>query len=106
MASGAKPGQRFGGRAKGTPNKKTERVADMFKRMKFDPFEIMAAFAMNDRTKLKLKPKDPDIPYEIRTRMANECAKYIKPQLKAMQVQDEDGNDLVKMFADAVAGKL
>lgn len=103
--AGAKPGQRFGGRSKGTPNKKTERVADMFKRMKFDPFEVMAAFAMNDRKKLNLKKKDPDIPYEIRARMANECAKYIKPQLKALQVQSEDGEDLVKMFADAVAGK-
>ena len=96
---------KVGGRSAGTPNKDAEKVADIFRKLRFDPFEVMVAFATNDRKKLKLKKDDPVIPYEIRSRMASECAKYIKPQLKGIQVQDEDGHDLVAMFAAAVAGK-
>ncbi len=47
MAAGAAPGQRRGGRQKGTPNAATRTVEEILDRLGCDPFEGMALIAMN-----------------------------------------------------------
>ncbi len=42
MARGSKPGERRGGRAKGTPNKRTQELQALMDRMDCNPHEFMA----------------------------------------------------------------
>jgi hypothetical protein len=45
MAGGSKPGERRGGRQKGTPNRRTQEVADKLAALDCDPIEGMARIA-------------------------------------------------------------
>jgi hypothetical protein len=58
MAGGSKPGQRHGGWQKGTPNRRTQEVADKLAALDCDPIEGMARIA-----------KDPANPPQLRARM-------------------------------------
>lgn len=69
----SKPGEGRGGRQKGTPNKRTQDVAQLLAQMGCDPIEGMARIAMNE----KLSP-------ELRGRMYAELARYVYPKLKAI----------------------
>ncbi len=48
MPPGAPPGVRYGGRAKGTPNKSVATIEAVIARMKRPPQEILASIAEND----------------------------------------------------------
>ena len=71
---GSKPGERRGGRQKGTPNKRTLDVADRLKTLGCDPIEGMALIAMDES----------NTP-ELRGKMFSELAQYIAPKRKAVE---------------------
>jgi hypothetical protein len=83
---GAKPGERRGGRKKGTPNKDKKALLEAIqahvKKMhgidEWDPVMEMAGFAAD-----KMEAKD------LRLSAAKEVAQYVRPKLKAIQ---HDGN--------------
>lgn len=70
MAKGAK----FGGRIKGTPNRKTRIIMDKLKELKIDPIEEM----------VKLYQEAGQKP-EIKTKLMSELAQYIYPKRKAIE---------------------
>lgn len=80
MPAGSKPGERRGGRAKGTPNKITTDVAAKLAAIGCDPLLGMAHIAM-----------DESVPIEVRLRGYSELAKYVSPQRKAVDHTSSDG---------------
>ncbi len=75
-----KKGERHGGRAKGTPNKRTVEIQEKLAVLKCDPLEGMARLAM-----------DEDNSPELRGRMYAELAQYIAPKRKALEHSGADG---------------
>ena len=71
---GSKPGERRGGRQKGTPNKKTLDVANCLQALGCDPIKGMALIAMDEG----------NTP-ELRGKMFSELAQYIAPKRKAVE---------------------
>jgi len=69
---------RLGGRAAGTPNKRTQDVIERLEALKCDPIEGMAKIAM-----------DANNPPELRGRMFAELAQYIAPKRKALEHSGE-----------------
>ncbi len=76
MASGRKTG----GRSKGTPNKKTEELAQRLADIGCDPIEGMAIIAMDEAN-----------PPELRGRMYAELAQYLYPKRRATEIRTDDG---------------
>jgi hypothetical protein len=66
-------GQKTGGRRKGTPNKRTQQVAEVLRELDCDPIRGMAEIAANKRH-----------PIELRARMYTELAHYVYPKRKAV----------------------
>jgi hypothetical protein len=81
MPRGAHPGERRGGRQKGTPNRKTIAVADRLEALGCDPIEGMAKIAMDEKAELSL-----------RAQMYKELAQYVAPKRKAVEITGEDGD--------------
>jgi len=77
-------GHKTGGRAAGTPNRKTEEVAELLESLGCNPIAGMAAIALN--------PKNPP---ELRGRMYAELAQYVYPKRKAVEYSGLDGETLV-----------
>ncbi len=77
---GSKPGERRGGRQKGTPNKRTLEVRERLAELNCDPLAGMAAIAMDEGN-----------PPELRGRMYAELAQYVAPRLKAVERSGEMG---------------
>ena len=71
-------GVRLGGRAKGTPNKKSIEIADKLAALGCDPIEGMARLS-----------QDPTVPIEVRGRMLSELAQYVAPKRKAIEHSGE-----------------
>lgn len=80
---GAKPGERRGGRQKGTPNKRTQAVTKILATVGCDPIEGMARIAMDETAELG-----------IRAQMYKELAQYVAPKRKAVQITGEDGGPI------------
>jgi hypothetical protein len=80
---GSKPGEKRGGRQKGTPNKRTLAVTDKLAALGCDPIQRMAQIAMNE-----------EVEVTIRARLLTELAQYIAPKRKAVEVTGEDGGPL------------
>lgn len=74
MPRGSKPGERRGGRAKGTPNKATREVQQLLDELNCDPIEGMARIAMDESVELPL-----------RASMLKELAQYVAPKRKAIE---------------------
>lgn len=70
-------GIKSGGRAKGTPNKRTTEVSELLHALKCDPVEGMARIAMDEA----------HAP-ELRGRMYAELAGYLFPKRKALEIKD------------------
>jgi len=77
---GSKPGERRGGRCKGTLNKRTQAVAERLETLGCDPIEGMAEIAM-----------DKSQPMQLRATMYRELAQYVAPKRKAMEMTGEKG---------------
>ncbi len=80
MPRGAHPGERRGGRRKGTP---TIAVVDRLEALGCDPIEGMARIAMDENAELIL-----------RAQMYKELAQYVAPKRKAVEVTGEDGDPM------------
>src|SRR5688572_8513947 len=71
---GSQPGERRGGRQKGTPNKRTLEVIERLAQLNCDPVEGLARLAMNSR----LNP-------ELRLRAYAELLPYCFPRRRAVE---------------------
>jgi hypothetical protein len=71
---GSKPGERRGGRQKGTPNKATANIQEQLNALGFDPITAMVKIAKNNTN-----------PVEVRARMCSELAQYVAPKRKAIE---------------------
>jgi hypothetical protein len=99
MPRGAKTGERRGGRQIGTPNKKTQAVADTLAELGCNPIKGMAKIAM-----------DESQPMQLRATMYRELAQYIAPKRKAVEVTGEDGSPIkgeltIDAWLDSINGK-
>ncbi len=65
--------ERYGGRQKGAPNRRTFDAVAKLEALGFDPLEAMAKVAM-----------DSDTPLEIRASLLKELAQYVYPKRKAL----------------------
>jgi len=68
-------GHKTGGRAVGTPNRKTQEISALLDSLGCDPIEGMAQIAMNEA-------HTP----ELRGRMYAELAQYVYPKRKAVEI--------------------
>lgn len=73
-------GRKTGGRNKGTPNRRTQEVAERLADLGVDPIEGMARMAM-DATNAP----------ELRGRMFSELAQYVAPKRKAVEHSATEG---------------
>ena len=77
---GSKPGERRGGRQKGTPNRRTVEVQTRLSELDCDPIQGMALIAMDEGN-----------PPELRGKMFAELAMYIAPKRRATELTGADG---------------
>jgi hypothetical protein len=83
-------GKKTGGRAKGTPNRKTVEITELLAALECDPVEGMARIAMDDA----------NAP-ELRGRMYAELAQYLYPKRRATEIRTDDGPTVqFQFFAD------
>lgn len=80
-------GAKFGGRVKGTPNKKTQELIDRAKAMGLDPWEALCEFALNG-------------PPDLRFNAVKEVCSYVYPKRKALEVSGDEGAGLVIKIED------
>jgi hypothetical protein len=73
-------GKKYGGRVKGTPNKKTQGVIDKLAELKCDPIEGMAKIAEQAMS-------EGDLP--LAGNMYKELAQYVAPKRKAMEISGD-----------------
>jgi hypothetical protein len=91
---GARPGERRGGRQKGTPNRKTQSVMDRLEALGCDPIEGMARIAM-----------DETIDLSIRAQMFKELAQYVAPKRRALDMQADMNMAPPRFIIDLSAAK-
>ena len=99
MPRGANPGERRGGRKIGTPNKRTQAVADTLAELGCNPIKGMAKIAM-----------DESQPMQLRATMYRELAQYVAPKRKAVEMTGEDGGPVktemaVREWLDSINGQ-
>lgn len=85
MPSGSKPGERRGGRKKGTPNKKNQALADRLKELGCDPIEDMAKVSFEAKA---------NGDWNLLLSASKELAQYVYPKRKAVEVTGEDGGPI------------
>ena len=78
-------GYKTGGRAPGTPNKRTQEAAQILDELGCNPIRGMAEIAMSESH-----------PIELRARMFMELAHYVYPKRKAVDVYGEGLDEPVK----------
>ncbi len=79
--------QKYGGRQKGTPNKKTVALQEIAERLDVDPFEILLLYAKGDFITLGLC----GVTSSERLKAAIEAASYLHPKRKAIEHTGEMG---------------
>lgn len=85
-------GKKFGGRRKGTPNGERKELVAMLaeKYPDYHPVIAMADIANNEKYDI-----------DLRFQANKECAKYVCPQLKAIELTGQNGNQLsIKVHRD------
>lgn len=80
MPRGSAPGERRGGRQKGTPNKKTQAIQDKLDSIGLDVFESMAQIAVQAKAEGDM---------QTALTALKELAQYIAPKRKAVEVAAE-----------------
>lgn len=81
---GVPKGTRIGGRQKGTPNKDTQDLLEKCRKCGIDVFEAMLDIAMNGPT------------LELRGAMLKECAQYLYPKRRAVEMSGDVNLELAK----------
>lgn len=80
MGHGSKPGERRGGRQKGTPNKRTASVTEYLKEKGADPIAVLSDLLLG-----AVEEKDkPQMAY-----LAIQLAPYSAPKLAASKIEGE-----------------
>lgn len=84
MPRGAKPGERRGGRAKGTPNKDKQSLLQLIQQKfpGYHPVIAMAEIANSD---------DETVDLNTRFQAHKEVAQYVEPKRKAVEHSGEGG---------------
>lgn len=82
---GSKPGERRGGRQKGTKNKKTQAVIDKLDDMGVDPIKGMADIANQAMAEGDM---------QLAGQMYRELAQYVAPKRKAVEISGDDGGPI------------
>lgn len=94
---------KVGGRVKGTPNKKTQDLETLTRKLKCNPFEILLHFANGDWEALgydagvvikesadgKSTFMEYTISAELRARCAEKACQYLYPKRRAIEVSGE-----------------
>lgn len=103
-----KPKQkRLGGRAKGTPNKKTALIEEIFAGQQFSPAEGLA-YCFKEAVKLyKLRMKNKATfrageALALAAKVANDGAQYVYPKRKAVEHTGANGEKLLTSLADVI----
>lgn len=101
--AGSRPGERRGGRKKGTPNKKTLATIGFVEAItQIDPLQFLADVVNDDvsRVKPKVVTMDgilvelPNFTLEHRMKAAVELAQYLHPKRKAIEHSGPDGGPI------------
>lgn len=92
MARGSKPGERRGGRQKGTPNKKTADIEAKLEAIGCDPIELLARIANGEPLQARIpgspehsEPVEQWPTLEQRIAAGKELAQYVAPKRKAVE---------------------
>jgi hypothetical protein len=88
MTAGSKPGERRGGRKKGTPNKKTASIKDKLDSLGCDPIAGMAKIA-------KQAMDEGDMSLALSA--FKEIAQYVVPKRKAIELSNEEGKEPLRI---------
>jgi hypothetical protein len=115
MSKGAPKGHpRYGGRAKGVPNRKTQDLLDKAREMGVDPFEVLLMFAAGDWKSLGY---DQDkyitetdrgtivkwtIEPSVRAKCASDACQYIYPKRKAIELSKDPNSQEQVIMVNAV----
>ncbi|MDX1453487.1 MAG: hypothetical protein R3183_13085 [Oleiphilaceae bacterium] len=94
---GASGGRRKGaGRPKGTPNKRSQEVAEKIKAMGCDPIEGMARIAMQaeDEAAIQERFQDKKDALTLAGNMYKELAQYVAPKRRAVEVSSDPDQPL------------
>ena len=86
---GSKPGERRGGRSKGTPNKKNLSIQAKFESIGCDPLEGMARIAEE-----AMATQD----YQLAGNMYKELAQYVAPKRKAVEISGDNEAEPVQII--------
>ncbi len=89
MARGSAPGERRGGRRKGTPNKRTAEQREQIAASGLTPLEYMLGVM-----------RDPKAPAARRDDMAKAAAPYVHPKLSAIEHTGKDGGAIEMEVSD------
>lgn len=97
---GAPPGTRYGGRGKGTPNKRSQAAIDRLHQLNFDPLEELVKIAngtklfrahliqkLPDGSEITKEVEVPALP-EQRIRVTVELMAYAWPKRKSVEIRD------------------
>ena len=76
-----------GGRAKGTPNRRTQNIMEKLEALGCDPIAGLAHIAMNKKQKLGVRK---GVPVELRAQMYKELAQYVAPKRKAAEIEIQE----------------
>jgi hypothetical protein len=96
---------RLGGRAKGTPNKKTQELMDKAEELGADPYTVLLLFTKNDHEALGYDKhtvvgvsksgeaiEGLTISPELRAQCARDACQYIYPKRKAVELSQDADN--------------
>jgi hypothetical protein len=83
MSSGSQPGEHRGGRAPGTPNKRTTELVERLAELDCDPLEGLAAIAA-----------DPNTDAALRARVYADLLPYLFPKRKAVELSGHDNSPI------------
>lgn len=87
-------GVRYGGRAKGTPNKKTQTLQEMCAAHNYDPIQAMIDIARDENA-------DP----AMRMMAHKEVAQYVYPKRKALEHSGPEGEQINVVIKDYTSKK-
>ena len=83
MPSGSQPGEHRGGRAPGTPNKRTAELVERLAELECDPVEGLVRIAA-----------DPNTDAVLRARVYADLLPYLYPRRKAMELSGHDNSPI------------
>jgi hypothetical protein len=100
MRGGSKPGERRGGRQKGTRNKRSKALDDARARAEaLIEGTIPGAFVGNAHALLMAIYKDPALPLHVRVDAAKAAIGYEKPRLERKSHEHDVSDPLKALFA-------